>query len=140
MSRRGELLGAYLATTYVVRLPDGSIPIRVGERQPALDALLIEQEAGAWAFVTAHNPGSIPEDAPANQKRQRALEAELAARGFSCLAGESRGDDGAWPPEASVLVLGISIEEAVALARRHGQAAIVFGVYGGVAELVWCDD
>lgn len=140
MSRRGELLGPYLSTTYVVHLSDQSIAVRVGERQPELDALLVTHEAGAWAFVTAHNPDSVRAGRDENARRQRQLEAELLGCGFTCFRGDGIGDDAQWPPEASVLVIGISLEDAVAVARRYGQSAIVFGVHSGVAELVFCDD
>lgn len=140
MSRRGELLGSYLSTTYVVHLPEHPVAIRVGERQPALDALLVAHGAGAWAFVTAHNPASLRVGDDENARRQCALEAELRACNLAFVRGEGIGDDADWLPEASVLVIDISLEDAVALARRHGQSAIVFGVHGGVAELVWCDE
>jgi hypothetical protein len=53
--------------------------------------------------------------------------------------GEGIGDDGAWPPEPSILVLGIEREAAVQLGRLFGQRAIVCGELGGLATLVLCD-
>jgi hypothetical protein len=53
--------------------------------------------------------------------------------------GEGIGVDGTWPPERSILVLGIEREAAVQLGGRFGQVAIVFGEAGGPATLVLCD-
>jgi hypothetical protein len=53
--------------------------------------------------------------------------------------GEGIGDDGVWPPERSVLVLGIEREAALQLGRRFGQRAIVCGDLGGLATLALCD-
>ena len=51
------------------------------------------------------------------------------------LPGEGIGDNGTWPAEQSVLVLGIELEHAVQLGRRFGQRAIVYGRVGGRAAL-----
>ena len=53
--------------------------------------------------------------------------------------GEGIGDDGTWPPERSLLVLGIDHAGAVQLGHRFGQRAIVWGELGGLAALVLCE-
>ena len=53
--------------------------------------------------------------------------------------GEGIDDDGAWPPERSILVLGIERQTAVELGRRFGQRAIVCGELSGVADLALCE-
>jgi hypothetical protein len=47
------------------------------------------------------------------------------------------GDDGSWPAEQSLLVLGIDKAEAVALGRAFEQFAVVVGRRGGPARLAW---
>ena len=42
-----------------------------------------------------------------------------------------------WPGEASVLVLGLDRQAAMALAKAHEQHAFVWVGGDGVAELVW---
>jgi len=127
---------AYRRTTYRVVAGECPIDIRIGSTPPSLVRLLEDRGAATWAFVTAWNPRSA-ELAPAeNDARQRELAHTVATRGWTALPGLGIGDDGAWPAEESLLVLGISREEALALARRFGQAAIVFGERGGPAELV----
>ncbi|MHA4899884.1 DUF3293 domain-containing protein [Enterococcus faecium] len=42
-----------------------------------------------------------------------------------------------WPPEASLLVLGVPAAEAEELGRRFGQVAVVVGERGGAGRLLW---
>ena len=63
----------------------------------------------------------------------------MTAAGFCFYHGEGKGDDGAWPAEPSLLILGVGEDEAAALARRFGQAAFVYGDRGAAARLVWTD-
>lgn len=129
---------AYRATTYAVADGAARLAIRVGERCAPLDALLAARGLDEWAYLTAWNPGGRAADPAANQAAQAGLEAELAASGRPCLRGTSRSDAGDWPPEPSVLVLGLARAEALAIARRYGQEALVAGRCGAPAELVFC--
>lgn len=89
------------------------------------------------AFVTASNPGSVPLPDDENARRYAALLSAVAGRPH--FTGEGVGDAGDWPPEASVLVLGVTEAEAAALSRRFGQAAWVWYRVGGLAELRWAE-
>jgi len=129
----------YEATDYEVREGTAPFTIRVGERSPEADAMLDARGLEAWAFVTAENPGSVRLSDPENAARRAALEAEVAALGISSLRGRGVARDGSWR-EASLLLLGVDAGAAVALARRHGQRAIVAGARGEAARLLWCDD
>ncbi len=71
--------------------------------------------------------------------RQRELEHVVQERGFASYPGESIGDDGLWPPESSLLVLGIGRIDAARLGQRFGQLAVVYGELGQEAELVVVD-
>jgi hypothetical protein len=96
-----------------------------------LDTLLTARGHRHWANVTAHNPGSVRLAAEENRTRHTRLEADVRARGYEVFPGEGVGDDGEWPPEASLLILGMSRAEATALGHAHAQRAVV---WGGVAE------
>ena len=134
-----KLWSAYVATRYVVFADDaGEIVLRIGECAPELDALLERAGASSWCFVTAANPDSRPLDEATNDARNAELQRWLADRQLVSFPGEGRGDDGAWPPEPSFLVLGLERRDGVALGRRFGQRAIVVGALGGRAELVDC--
>jgi hypothetical protein len=133
-----DLEAAYRSTSYSVIVPGREpISIRCGVRCMPLDLLLAESRAIDWAFITACNPRSVPLDEDANAERMMQLEMLVRGRGLACFQGEGQADDGDWPPEPSLLVLGISEADAVTVAREFEQHAIVSGRRGGEARLVW---
>jgi hypothetical protein len=73
--------------------------------------------------LTAHNPGAERPAAAENDRRQQALEAELADRGLAVTRAVASAADGSHAEE-SAAVVGWDDAEALALARRHGQDAI----------------
>lgn len=129
---------AYRNTTYRVDHPEGAIGLRIGEPSARLDALLAAHRATRWAFITAWNPFSEKISNENNQLRNKALLDAVTVAGHVVFAGSGVPDHGDWPPEDSLLVLGISLDTALALGRRHGQHAIVAGEAGGCAVLHWC--
>jgi hypothetical protein len=131
-------IGAYRRTTFYANTSHGRFGLRIGVRVPKLDTLLAEHGVDSWAYVTAYNPGSVRFDEPHNRRRQDELERLVHETGRACFRGEGVGDDNRWPPEPSLLVLGIPRAEAVALGQRFGQRAIVYGETGGSPELLWC--
>ena len=135
-----HLEAAYRSTSYSVIVPGReTISIRCGTRCMPLDLLLAESRATDWAFITACNPRSAPLDDDANAERMMQLEMLVRGRGLACFQGEGLADDGDWPAEPSLLVLGIAEGDALALAREFEQHAIVSGSRGGEARLVWVD-
>ena len=137
MGFRDDLHAAYRSTSYHVDGPRGRFVIRVGEPCPDLDGLLHGAGAHTWAFITAHNPCSRRLDDEENCRRHVDLEAAVLAMGLRYHPGEGVGEEGDWPAERSLLVLGIDEQQAAVLARQFGQAAIVCGATGEAARLVW---
>jgi hypothetical protein len=133
------LLAAYSGTRFCADTAQGLVVIRVGETCAELDALLRATGCTRWAYITAFNPGSLRLKDDENHARQRELESVVRQLGHRMFPGEGIGDDGAWPPEPSILVLCIEREAAVELGRRFRQLAIVCGELDGLAELVLCD-
>lgn len=84
-------------------------------------------------------PFSRSLDAPSNQLRQEDLAAELRHRSLAYLSGEGRHPSNGWPAEPSFLVLGLALEAAKSLGRRHEQNAIVWSGPDGVPRLVMLD-
>ncbi len=97
--------------------------------------------ASVWKGRKDNSRGCEPPDlTPAQKSPERATE-QHAARNTEpvrVLPGAGVGTGGDWPPEPSLLILGIREEDALHLARRFGQNAIVAGTLGEPARLVWC--
>ncbi|MGH9487473.1 MAG: DUF3293 domain-containing protein [Terriglobales bacterium] len=129
----------FLNTRYVVAYPKGDIVLRVGEHCPALDLLLAGCDPPDAAFITAWNPGAVRMAPEENARRQAALLAAVRRLGHAFLPGRGEGAGGAWPPEASILVLGIGRRQALELARAFGQAALVYAARGQPVALLACD-
>lgn len=136
-AERARLERAYRATTYRV----GSLALRVDTpTPPALDALLEGRGLDEYAYLTAVNPRSRPLPDAENRRRMAALRAALDEDGWVYLLGEAVADAALWPPEPSLLVLGLPAARAVELARAFEQNALVVGRRGGAARLVFVDD
>lgn len=131
-----NLLDSYRRTTYRAALPTGRIDLRIGELSHALDRFLAERHTEKWAFITVANPGSQLLDEGTNLARHQSLVADVRAAGHVLFEGEGVGDDGRWPAERSLLIIGIKRAEAAALGRKYEQNAIVVGRRGNAPELL----
>jgi uncharacterized protein DUF3293 len=129
-----ELIAAYRKTDYVVFGEPGLV-LRIGEANPDLDELLAAEGAATAAFITAANPHGVARNAWENEIANAALVKSQTEAGFACYQGEGRAPDGSWT-EASVLVVGISREDAEIVGRAFAQNAIVFVARGLPPELV----
>ena len=132
------LLRAYRETDYVV-FTDPPLTLHVDEASPAL--LDLHQACGvcASAYLTACNPGSRLLPDPENADRQARLRSALAARGHTFFNGIGRHPEGGWPGEASFLILGLELAEAVALGREWDQRAILWAGADAIPRLVFLD-
>jgi hypothetical protein len=131
-----ELKQAYENADYVVLL-EPELVLRIGERSERLERLMASVHLSTAAFVTACNPGSNRQPDAENAAAAEALEGLVAAAGYPRHRGEGRDPDEAYPPEASLLILGIHRENAEALGRLFGQNAIVYVEKGRAPELVF---
>lgn len=131
---RARLEDAYRRTTYAAGL---SIRLRVGEPHPFLDEMLAFRGLEEYAYLTAWNSGSAPLPDAENRARQDDLKARLQGK-HPAIEGVATADDGSWSEE-SLLVLGISRADALALARGFGQVAILAGRRGGAPEIAWVE-
>jgi hypothetical protein len=134
-----RLKQAYTNTTFTAMTPRCEIRLRIGDSHSEMDKLLRDHGVRNWAYITAYNPASKPLDETENARRQDLLEEEILLAGYTVYRGAGIPDTDSWTPERSVLVLGIEQNSAVILAKKYGQAAIVFGSLGTLAELVWIE-
>lgn len=138
MSRRRRTLDeAYRNARY--RVDDGgtAFDMIIGEPCAPLRTLLSRRGVQGAAFLTAFNPASTPRADEDNRAAQTALHDAVEGAGFTVLDGVGLDPDGRWPPEPSLLVLGITRRRAAALARRFGQNAFVWLPADAPPVLVW---
>jgi hypothetical protein len=133
-----SFISAYRRTSYWVDIGDGRICLRVGESNPDLDKILTEHGVREWAYITAYNPASIQLSRHENEQRQARLIRDVEQMGYQILRGEGIGDADDWPPEPSILILGIAMDEAISIGNAYGQTAIVVGRRGESARLLLC--
>ena len=130
-----SVIAAYRAARYVVFADNGPI-MRVGEPCPELDELLEAEGAATAAFVTAFNPSGLQRHESENFEAFGRLCDFVNATPYRIYLGQGSDPKGEWPPEPSLLVVGISRADAESLGRRFGQLAIVFVEKGRAPELV----
>ena len=131
-----SLLAAWRAARYEVTAARPPFVLHVDEPSDALAACHLEHGVCCSAFVTAWNPGGRPVATEANLAAEAMLEERLRARGYWWLGGRCIDPAGAWPPEPSVLILGLDRDAAAALAREAGQAGLVCAAADAVPRLV----
>jgi hypothetical protein len=133
-----DLFEAYARTNFWVELPSVCHALRVRKLHEAFDQFLGSTEFAEWAYITAYNPMSRRLSDEENQRRQRDLVATVKSLGLQTLTGLGVPDDPGWQPEPSILILGISRDDAKSLGRDYEQRAIVNGKLCFEAELVEC--
>ena len=131
-----KLEEAYLSTSYWVEEVKRPFKIRVGKSNPQLENLLTRYGVNSWAYITACNPRSTPQTLEENERQHAKLLHATQSLGCQALSGHGVGDDGIWPPEKSLLILGIDRISACELGKHFGQNAIVVGERGGSPELL----
>lgn len=134
--RTGALDAAFRATCYRVDSMAGRFDLRIGVVNPRFDDFLRAQGARCWGLITAHNPGGVRRDEH-NAALQQALQKRIDGLSWRWFPACNLADDGLWPAEPSVLIVGVGAVELRALAVEFFQAAIVCGEIGCAPRLVW---
>ncbi len=117
---------AFVETTYMA----GPIHVRIGQICPELDAVLEEKRTRCATFITADNPGAALQSSVLNVEARAALLAAIEAHegeGLDVLESRHVPDaaDGQDYVEQGWLVFGLQPADAVAIAQRFGQLAVV---------------
>jgi hypothetical protein len=140
MPSQDQLLVAYATTLFEANTTLGSVVLKVGEYNDCLANLYRTTGTQCAAYITAWNPASVPLTEAQNRARHTELLASLKTRRHTYEEGYGRDPTGQWPPERSVLVLGIPGDEACAVGREFGQAAIVVVDADAIPRLRWLLD
>ena len=127
MKRAEQLSRAFRASCYFA----GAHGARIGQRAPALDALLGSWRVQEGVFIAAGNPFSRRMPQSWNARRHAALRERL--RGLQYVEG--RGGAKRWW-EAHCFI-GISVARGRRLARLFRQNAMVALRRGAKARLIW---
>lgn len=127
-----EIIQSYNQAEYFVE--GFAEPIKVGKIHAGINDLVKQNKVSSWCFITAWNPLSVEFSIEENNDRNEKLSADIS--NYQIIQGEGRDPSGNWTPEQSFLILGISKKEAVDLAVKFGQRAIVFGETDKAAELI----
>lgn len=150
------LIAAYSAAHYEVSADASAglaapFVLRVDVASPELLDLYRRHGVSQAAYLTACNPHSTMLSDADNRARMDELAQTLRAlagqgparsptdsdaRSYMNLHGRGTDPSGAWPGEASVLVLGMSEAEARELGTRFGQNALLHAGADGVPRLV----
>ncbi len=131
-----ELAEAYRRTEFRVSDRGWEFVLRHGEHCRALKECHAAFGVTCSAYITAWNPRSEPMSREENEAAQAQLEAKINAMGHPFLRGEGVDPTGSWPGEPSVLVLGISGNDAQRIGRAYGQNAIVVAGRDAAARVV----
>ena len=126
-----DLLKAYKNTKYKVSQHD--IVIEIDKFNDKLNELLNKYNSTEWAFITAFNPYSKVLTQVENIERHNELK-ELT-NSFLTFEGHGVGEDPTWEPELSLLIIGITKEDAILIGNRFEQNAIVLGESNSAPEL-----
>lgn len=132
-----ELIKAFLETDFRTDLLlDDSIVLNVGKISNQLIKLHKNSNVTSSAFITAWNPHSQITSADSNARLNKALREHLFCGGFEIRPGIGQYPSGSWEGEESFLVLGMSLEDAMACGNKFEQNAIVWIGKEGVPQLV----
>lgn len=121
-----ELLRAYRAAIYVIYGDEGDIVLKVDEASADLEKLMKKHGVTNAALMTAFNPHSILSTAEENVRNHNRLIANIHSLGLKTIAAEGADPSHVWSSEPSILVPGISLEDAECLADRYQQNAFLW--------------
>ena len=131
-----QLVDAYRRTEFRVADRDWNFVLRIDGASTVLAVCHEAFGVTRSAYLTAWNPRSEPTSCEVNEAAQARLETELTTAGLPFLRGEGVDPSGQWSGEPSVLVLGISTDDAMRLGGEYGQNAIVVAARDAVPRLV----
>lgn len=129
-----NLQAAYRATSYLVHDGPTTCVLRIGRSAKPLHRHLGHPRA--CAVLTAFNPGSQRLCAADNARRHARLCDRVRALRIAHLPAVGQADAADWPAEHGLLLIGIHLAQADALARDFGQLAFVWVSVSAEVRLV----
>jgi hypothetical protein len=127
-----SLIEAYKNTKYIVFEP--TLIIEIGKLNQEIDDIIINHNSNSWAFITAYNPFSriLTND----ENRLRHDELKELTKDYITFEGHGVGENPTWEPELSLLIIGISKDDASKIGKEFEQNAIVYGLINETPQLL----
>lgn len=132
-----DKIRAYAKTHYRVGTGARAFHLRIGKLSPAMQALYKASGRSTAVFITAYNPFGGAQSEEANEAAHALLVADIRDLASSVIEGSGVDPDSDWPPEKSVLALGVGLDEARGLGDRFRQDAIVWIGSDAVPQLIF---
>ena len=130
-----DLINAFLNTNYHVEDANPFI-LRVGEKSQELKQLFKRYNHDSAVFLTAWNPFSELTDQNENLLRQVELESDIKNLDHPYLPGYGKDENGVWPPEPSIMILGMALETAKLLGKKYRQNALIWSTDDAIPQLI----
>ena len=132
-----DLDRAYQDAIYKVYYGDRTIQLFIDRPNSKLDSILKKYNVTSWALITAFNPYSQCLSAVENRQRHQSLMKLVQSLNLTFFDAVGKDENSVWTPEQSIFVMGIDLEQAIAIGRKFQQNAIIFGELEMRSQLVW---
>ncbi len=129
------VINAYNTAHYKVAGNKGFV-MRIKRECAPLAELMKSHGVTCAAFITAYNPYGKKAKPPENMRYNKALWRDILGMRFIHFEGAGEDPTGRWKSEPSYLILGISLEDAKTLARKHRQNALVWADSDAVPQVI----
>lgn len=136
MSSFEQYKSAYEQASYYI--PEPGFDLRIEEFHKDFFEFLKENNIKQWAMVSAYNPGSKKCAQIENEAAHNRLRVLLSREGYEFRKAVHRDPNGKWPIERSFFIANIELKNAIALAKKFKQNAIVAGNINAVPHLFDC--
>lgn len=131
-----DLIASYRAADYQAGAGSAAALLHIDQHSESLSQLLAAAGQQCAVFITAYNPCSQPQSLTANQAAHAYLRDELKYLTDQIIEGTSSDPAGTWPPEQSLLALGVELDKSKALGRKFGQNAVVWAGADAIPRLI----
>jgi len=131
-----EKIEAYKNTNYIVLADAGDFTLRVDQYSKALSDLYKSTNTQNAIFITAYNPLGRVRNAAVNEMANQRLYEYLRSIGARVIEGSGADPTGKWPPEPSLLALGIDLVSAERIGKLYKQDAIVWSDSDAIPRLI----
>lgn len=134
-----DVIEAYRSAYYLAGTGRNSITLCVDQYSEPLCRLFSATGHRCAAFITACNPGSVPQSPQKNRAACARLHERLSqnvSRPDDIIEGMGLDPSGDWPGEESFLALGIDLEVSCALGAEFQQNAILWTSADAIPRLI----